>query len=260
MPGSLAPGTPVDRLSPGVLPKAIVQGQAQSPSVLAAAYGVDIAALAVKISEGALYPSLTVTGSVLQGSNPAFEVIKQTQASVVGQLTIPIYQGGAEYSAIRQSKETLGQQRLNLDINRDQARATVVQSWGQLDAAKAQIESTTAQVNAAEIALNGVREEARVGQRTTLDVLNAQQELVNARVALVTAQHDRVVASYTLLAAVGGAIDATARSQRPDLRSDGALPAGARCLDGRAQSRRQIADRYKNGRCSGQVTISTDCR
>ncbi len=89
-------------------------------------------------------------------------------------------------------------------MTRDQARATVVQSWGQLDAAKAQIEATTAQVNAAEIALNGVREEARVGQRTTLDVLNAQQELVNARVALVTAQHDRVVASYTLLAAVGG--------------------------------------------------------
>jgi outer membrane protein len=202
--GNLAPGMPVDRLSPNVLPKAIVQGQAQSPSVLAAAYGVDIAALAVKISEGALYPSLTVTGSVLQGTNPAFEVLKEVQASVVGQLTIPIYQGGAEYSAIRQSKETLGQQRLNLDINRDQARATVVQSWGQLDAAKAQIESTTAQVNAAEIALNGVREEARVGQRTTLDVLNAQQELVNARVALVTAQHDRVVASYTLLAAVGG--------------------------------------------------------
>ena len=80
----------------------------------------------------------------------------------------------------------------------------MVQSWGQLDATKAQIEATTAQVNAAEIALNGVREEARVGQRTTLDVLNAQQELVNARVALVTAQHDRVVASYTLLASVGG--------------------------------------------------------
>ena len=202
-PGSLAPGTPVDRLSPSVLAKAITQGEAQSPSVLAAAYGVDVAELAVKISEGALYPSLSVAGSVLQGSNPAFEVIKSTQASLVGQLTVPIYQGGAEYSAIRQSKETLGQQRLSLDINRDQARATVVQSWGQLDAAKAQIESTTAQVNAAEIALNGVREEARVGQRTTLDVLNAQQELVNARVALVTAQHDRVVASYTLLAAVG---------------------------------------------------------
>ena len=78
-----------------------------------------------------------------------------------------------------------------------------MQSWGQLEAAKAQIDATKAQVAAAEIALNGVREEARVGQRTTLDVLNAQQELVNARVALVTAQRDRVVASYTLLSAVG---------------------------------------------------------
>ena len=104
---------------------------------------------------------------------------------------------------MRQSGRLGGQQRLNLDVNRDQARATVVQSWGQLDAAKAQIEATTAQVNAAEIALDGVRSQARVGERTTLDVLNAQQELVNARVALVTSQHDRVVASYTLLAAVG---------------------------------------------------------
>ncbi|MBV1697992.1 MAG: TolC family outer membrane protein [Hyphomicrobiales bacterium] len=202
--GRLAPGTPVDRLSPRTLPRAIAEGQAQSPSVLAAAYGVDVAALAVKVSEGALYPSLTLTASVTQGTNPAFETLQQTAASAVAALTVPIYQGGAEYSTIRQSKETLGQQRLNLDVNRDQARATVVQSWGQLDAAKAQIEATTAQVNAAEIALNGVREEARVGQRTTLDVLNAQQELVNARSALVTAQHDRVVASFTLLAAVGG--------------------------------------------------------
>ena len=158
----------------------------------------------MKISEGVLYPNLSVTADrLVRGMYPAFETVGETQASVIGQLTVPICQGGGEYSAIRQNKETLGQQRLTLDINRDQARATVVQSWGQLDAAKAQIESTTAQVNAAEIALEGVREEARVGQRTTLDVLNAQQELVNARVALVTAQHDRVVASYTLLAAVG---------------------------------------------------------
>jgi outer membrane protein len=203
-PGRLAPGTPVDRLSPTTLPLAVTEGQTQSPSVLAAMYGVDIAELAVKISEGALYPNLGLTASASKNWDPLYNVNKQTTASLVGTLTIPIYQGGAEYSAIRQSKETVGQQRLNLDVNRDQARATVVQSWGQLDATKAQIEATTAQVNAAEIALNGVREEARVGQRTTLDVLNAQQELVNARVALVTAQHDRVVASYTLLAAVGG--------------------------------------------------------
>jgi outer membrane protein len=129
--------------------------------------------------------------------------LQSFQGSVVGTLSIPIYQGGSEYSTIRQTKEQLGQKRLDLDTQRDNARANVVQAWGQLEAAKAQIQATQSQVAAAEIALNGVREEARVGQRTTLDVLNAQQELVNARVSLVTAQRDRVVASYTLLGATG---------------------------------------------------------
>jgi outer membrane protein len=202
-PGKLAPGTPVDRFSPATLPLAIVAGEQQNPSVLAAMYGVDVAELAVRVSEGALYPNLSLAATASRSYDSTAQINKQTLASIVGTLTVPIYQGGGEFSTIRQSKETLGQQRLNLDVNRDQARATVVQSWGQLDAARAEIEATTAQVNAAEIALNGVREEARVGQRTTLDVLNAQQELVNARVALVTAQHDRVVASYALLAAVG---------------------------------------------------------
>ena len=203
-PGHLAPGTPVDRMSPPTLPGAITLGQQQSPSVLAAMYGVDIAELQVKVNEGNLYPNLGIQASIQKAWDPTAITLKQTQAAVVGTLTVPLYQGGAEYSSIRQAKETVGQQRLTLDVNRDQARESVVQYWGALDAAKAQIEATTAQVNAAEIALNGVREEARVGQRTTLDVLNAQQELVNARVALVQAQHDRVVASYSLLAAVGG--------------------------------------------------------
>ena len=203
-PGKLAPGSPIDRLSPPTLGQAITQGQENSPSVLAAMYGVNAAELAVKISEGQLYPNLSITATALQGNNPSFEVLKQTSGSVIGQLAIPIYQGGAEYSAIRQSKETVGQQRLSLDVNRDQARATVVQSWAQRESARSQIDAATAAVNAAEVALNGVRQEARVGQRTTLDVLNAEQELVNARTDLVIAQHDRVVASYTLLAAVGG--------------------------------------------------------
>ena len=86
---------------------------------------------------------------------------------------------------------------------RAQTRQQVVQAWGQLEATKAQVQAALSQVSSSEVALNGVREEARVGQRTTLDVLNAQQALVNARVALVTAQHDRVVASYNVLAAVG---------------------------------------------------------
>jgi outer membrane protein len=201
--GRLTPGTPVDRFSPRTLDTAVAQGQAESPSVMAAMYGVDVAELAVKVNEGSLYPTLTASVSAQQNYNSSLTTDRSFGASAVAALTVPIYQGGAEYSVIRQSKETLGQRRIDLDTNRDSARATVVQSWGQLLAARAQIESTQAQVAAAEIALNGVREEARVGQRTTLDVLNAQQELVNARVALVTAQRDRVVASYTLLAAVG---------------------------------------------------------
>ena len=201
--GRLNPGTPVDRLSPRTLEQAVTQGQTENPAVGAAEHGVDVAALQVKISEGALYPTVTVAGSVQKSYDSSLSTVESMQASVTGQLSVPIYQGGTEFSTIRQSKETLGQRRLELALNRDQARANVVQAWGQLDAAKAQITATQAQVAAAEIALNGVREEARVGQRTTLDVLNAQQELVNARVALVTAQRDRVVASYALLSASG---------------------------------------------------------
>ena len=204
-PGKLAPATPVDRLSPRALLPAVETARARHPSVTVAMFNVDAAALQVKIAEGALYPTLSLqaTGQQSNGSATNLGTLQSTVGTITGQLTVPIYQGGAEYSTIRQAKETLGQRRLDLDTAREQAQQTVVQSWGQLEAAKAQIQATEAQVAAAEIALNGVREEARVGQRTTLDVLNSQQELVNARVALVTAQHDRVVASYTLLASVG---------------------------------------------------------
>jgi outer membrane protein len=204
-PGKLLPGTPVDRFSPHGLPQAVDVGTASHPLVATAQYNVDVAQLQVKVAEGALAPTLSVQGNYQKNylAVGSLNIMESYNASVLGTLSVPIYQGGAEYSAIRQAKETLGQKRIDLDTARDQVRQTVVQSWGQLDAAKSNIDATTAQVQAAEIALNGVREEARVGQRTTLDVLNAQQELVNARVALVTAQRDRVVASYTLLAAVG---------------------------------------------------------
>jgi outer membrane protein len=202
-PGKLAAGSPVDRFSPRDLPSSVGIATATHPAVTTAEYSFDAALLQVKVAEGALYPTLSLQGNVQQAYESNLLQLKTFNASVIGQLTVPIYQGGAEYSLIRQAKETLGQRRLDLDTSRDQVRQNVVQSWGQLDAAKANIEATQAQVQASEIALNGVREEARVGQRTTLDVLNAQQELVNARVALVSAQRDRVVASYTLLSAVG---------------------------------------------------------
>jgi outer membrane protein len=202
-PNNLAPGSPVDRFSPRVLSVAIETGLTENPNVTAAMYGIDVAHLQVKINEGALFPNLSLQGNVQYASFPQLSVVHQFTTSVVGQLTVPIYQGGGEYALIRQSKETLAQQRLNLDQVRNQARQAVVQAWGQLQAAKAQITAAQSQVASSEVALNGVREEARVGQRTTLDVLNAQQALVNARIALVVAQHDRVVASYNLLAAVG---------------------------------------------------------
>ena len=204
-PGKLVAATPVDRLSPPNLAGAAARASTEHPTITAAAYSVDVAVFQVKIAEGALYPTVTVQGSVQKqfGSATNLSNLESLSAAVAGQVSVPIYQGGGEYATIRQAKETLGQRRLDLDTAREQIQATVTQAWGQLQAAKAQIEATQAQVAAAEIALNGVREEARVGQRTTLDVLNAQQDLVNARVALVTAQRDRVVASYTVLAAVG---------------------------------------------------------
>jgi outer membrane protein len=204
-PARLAPAPPVDRLSPRTLDGAIARGRTEHPLITTAMYNVDIALQQVKIAEAALAPVLAAVGNVQKnfGSTQSLAVLETLQASIAAQLTVPLYQGGAEYAAIRQAKETLGQRRLDLDTSRDQVQATVTQAWGQLDAAKAQIDATQSQVTSAEVALNGVREEARVGQRTTLDVLNSQQDLVNARVALVTAQRDRVVASYTVLAATG---------------------------------------------------------
>ena len=202
-PENLAPGSPVDRFLPATLSKSVELGLTENPNVTAAMYGVDVSFLQVKVNEGALFPTVTLQTSVQQSYEQTLTIFRSFGASTAVQLSVPVYQGGAEYSLIRQSKETLAQQRLNLEQIRDQARANVVTAWGQLVAGKAQVASSQAQVTASEIALNGVREEAKAGQRTTLDVLNAQQALVNARNALVIAQHDRVVASYAVLTAIG---------------------------------------------------------
>jgi len=202
-PVALAPGSPVDRYLPPTLPSSVELSLIENPNVTAAMFGIDVNYLQVKINEGALLPTVTFQASVQQSYEQTQTIFRSFGASAIAQLSVPVYQGGAEYSLIRQSKETLAQQRLVLEQTRDQTRANTVTAWGQLEAGKAQVASAQAQVTASEIALNGVREEAKAGQRTTLDVLNAQQALVNARVALVTAQHDRVVASYAVLNSVG---------------------------------------------------------
>jgi outer membrane protein len=202
-PTNLAPATPVDRIAPSTLNAAVALGIEQNPAVLAALYDVDVAQLQVKIAEGALWPTLIGQASVQDQWQPQLLIPRTFIDSVMLNLSVPIYQGGAEYSAIRLSKETVGRERLTVDQVRDQTRADVVQAWGQLQAAKAEVAAATRQNDAAARALTGVRNEAMAGQRTTQDVLIAEQNLVNARQNLLVAQHDRVVASYSLLSAVG---------------------------------------------------------
>jgi outer membrane protein len=202
-PSNLAPGSPVDRFLPNSQASAVALSLIENPNVTAAMFGIDVNYLQVKINEGALLPTVSLQTSVQQAYEQTLTTYRSFAASTVAQVSAPIYQGGAEYSLIRQSEENLAQQRLNLETVRDQTRANTITAWGQLEAGKAQVISAQSQVAASEVALTGVRREATVGQRTTLDVLNAQQALVNARVALVTAQHDRVVASYAVLSAIG---------------------------------------------------------
>jgi outer membrane protein len=202
-PAILEPASPVDRLVPTTLNAAVALGIEQNPSVTAALYGVDVAQLQIKIAEGALWPTLTGQYNIQYQYEPQLLSPKLYTNSVMLNLSVPIYQGGAEYSAIRLNKEALDQERLSVDQVRDQTRADVVQAWGQLQAAKAQVEAANRENDAAARALTGVRNEAMAGQRTTQDVLNAEQVLVNARQSLLVAQHDRVVASYSLLSAVG---------------------------------------------------------
>ena len=200
------------------LPKAaeevVALAMARNPAILAAQYNVDIGAFNVSILEGGLLPSVSVTGSVSRSAGGTTSGITDS-ASVMGQLRVPIYDGGAISSQVRQAKERLGALRIQVDTARDAIRAQAVSAFGLLNAARAQIRAAEAGVRAAQLALEGVLEERKVGQTTTLDVLNAQQSLLNARVSLVRAQRDAVVASYTLLAAIGGlsatalALDAT---------------------------------------------------
>jgi outer membrane protein len=119
------------------------------------------------------------------------------------QLSVPVYQGGSEYSAVRQAKQAAQQTSRLVDDARRTAVQNAVQAWETLTAAKAAAASTRQQIRANEIALEGVEREAIVGSRTTLDVLNAQQALLNSRVTLVQNLAQLVTASYQVAAALG---------------------------------------------------------
>ena len=204
-PKSLSPVSPVTRPLPRSLQEAVAISQTEHPAIVASLHGVDAAELAIKINEGALYPTVGLSGSVTKSFDPAQAApgARALTGYVGAQISLPVYDGGLSYANIRQAKEQLGQQELSTDLQRDKVRAAVVAAWGLNQNSQGIVRAAKAQVEAAEVALAGVREEAKVGQRTTLDVLNAQQTLLSARVQLVTAQHDQVVNSYNLLSAVG---------------------------------------------------------
>ncbi len=201
-PRSLGAAKPVENLLSKNLNAALADAMTYHPSILAASYNIDISEFNVKVEEGALLPTVSLQGS-LSHQDGAGEGNNGNSASAVASLSVPIYSGGNTSSLVRQAKENLDQARIQLDSARDAVREEAISAWGTLDAARAQIRAAESETTAQNLVLSGVIEEHNVGQATTLDVLNAQQTLLSAKVALITAQHDRVVASYTLLAAVG---------------------------------------------------------
>jgi outer membrane protein TolC len=124
-------------------------------------------------------------------------------ASIVARVSVPIYEAGLDYSRVREAKQLASQRRIQVIEIARAVRQAVAQSWNAYFAFGDIIRNAKTQVSAAQLALSGVQQEYQAGTRTTLDVLNAQQDIVAARTLLVTAERDRVVAAYQLLAAVG---------------------------------------------------------
>jgi outer membrane protein len=202
-PKKLAPGAPVDNLIPKTREEAELIAQAEHPVILAALHDADAADLDIKVIEADFMPKLSLVGNLFTQTDVAGVYNRNVGASLGGRLNVPLYEGGLTSAQVREAKEVAGQRRLDADVARADVLALVRANWGALQAAKTQISAAQTQIAAAERALYGVREEAKAGQRTTLEILNAQQELLNARISLVFAQRERVVASYAVLSAMG---------------------------------------------------------
>lgn len=158
---------------------------------------------AIDESESALYPKVSLVGQAQRTYDTSGGDNEGTSLSAELQLTIPIYQKGSEYSVIRQSKESANRSRLLVDSTRREVVDSAASAFESYQTALARIDSLLAEVKSSEIALDGVQQEATVGARTVLDVLDAEQELLDGQVSLVQAQRDAIVASYQLLQAMG---------------------------------------------------------
>jgi TolC family type I secretion outer membrane protein len=173
------------------------------PRVVAALYAVQAARKDVRSVEGELYPSAQLRGRLAYEDDFGTSSTETKRAEVFAELNIPLYQQGAVSSRVRQAKQVASQRRIEVDETRQLAREDSIEAWEALVSARAQIVSLETEVRSQQIALEGVRQENEVGERTILDVLDAEQELLDAQVRLVSANRDQVVASYGVLRAMG---------------------------------------------------------
>jgi outer membrane protein len=205
--GYLPPGNLIEP-QPLALPvhserEASALASVNNPQVVAALFNDAAAKDAVDVAMAQLLPQLSLQGQVFGQENASARSSETTGYQVVAQLSVPIYQGGSEYAAVRQARQTRQQTQRLVDDAKRTAVQNAVNAWDTLSAARAAAESTRAQIRANQIALEGVQREAIVGSRTTLDVLNAQQALLQSRTNLVQNLAQLVTASYQVAAAIG---------------------------------------------------------
>lgn len=244
MPSGIKQPAPASKSLPPSVDSAVAIGIREHPAVLAALHAVNAAGYQVKSAEGTLLPGVVLQGNVSRNwTNQESTFFNSNSDSdngtVTAQVRIPIYQGGAEYGRIRQAKESLGEQRIQVDSARAEVRQQVVSAYAQMEAAISAISAARKQLSAANLALDGVIEERNVGQKTTLDVLNAQQTVLEAKESLVGYQRNSVVASYSVLAASGKLTVTTQGLEVAEYRSEEHYEAvkdawfGLRTVDGR---------------------------
>ncbi len=175
-----------------------------NPTVTQARYAHESAGQDVSLIEGEKLPTVNLQADAIRSMDPAgSKGLQRDTVDLLLAVTVPIYQQGLTDARVREAKQTQGQRRTQIDVSQRQVVDDANRAWQQLTTARAQIQSFEAQIRANEIALDGVSQEARVGSRTVLDVLNAEQELLNSRVSLVQSQRDQVLAAFQLLSATG---------------------------------------------------------
>ncbi|WP_395020040.1 TolC family outer membrane protein [Dongia sp.] len=181
----------------------VVAMSQQAPIVIAAQFVEAATKDDIDTQFSELLPSVSLQGSVSRADEQASDRDSTTEGTILGVLTVPLYQAGAPDSRVRQAKQLYQQSRRQLDEARRSAAQQAVAAWQSLETAQAQIASFEEQVRANTVALEGVRQEQTVGARTVLDVLDAEQALLNSKVNLVTAQTNLVIARYQVLQAIG---------------------------------------------------------